>query len=168
VAIVTVADETPNETTCLWPGKIAVFDDEASAYCSDPFSEGNDCWLMVLNNNLGSFATTKAELHVGEHYLGRPVGVIPTEQEVGDPIDVPIFAIRIEENEVFHVTIPSPGVGAGMTIALTLPDGRSVTATNWSADTALSSGDKALCFKDLTDGTSLIVRAAAPSALPPG
>jgi hypothetical protein len=101
VAIVTVADDTPNETTCLWPGKIAVFDDEASAFCSDPFSEGNDCWLMVLNSNLGSFASTKADLHVGEHYLGRPVGVIPTEQEVGDPIDVPIFAIRIEENEIY-------------------------------------------------------------------
>lgn len=85
-AIVTVYGPTPQEATCLWPGKIAVPNESATAYCSDQFPNGGDCWLVVLNSEGGSTSATKASLSVGEHYLGR---------EVGSIADVPVYAIRI-------------------------------------------------------------------------
>ncbi len=60
-------------------------------------------------------------------------------------------------NHCYHVTLAGT-IGAGSSGSVTLPDGRTVTATNWSADAALGSGDKCLCFQDLTDGEFYLIK----------
>jgi hypothetical protein len=141
MAIVNVYGTTANGS-CLWPGKVAA-PQNGSGYCTDnQFTDNTACLLVVLNSDLGSAATTKVLLNVGEHYIGRRVGAIA---------GVPVYAIRVEDNFLYRVTIPSPGVGPGLTISITLPTGQTVTATNWSAAT-LNTSDKAFVAKDLSDG----------------
>lgn len=62
-----------------------------------------------------------------------------------------------KENRCYHVTL-STGIAAGGSGSVALPDGRTVTATNWSADTALVSGDKCLCFEDLVNSTFYLIK----------
>ncbi len=62
-----------------------------------------------------------------------------------------------KENYCYHVTI-SGSVSAGATATVSLPDGSSVTATNWSIDTVLQPSDRCLCFKDLVDDTYYLIK----------
>ncbi len=64
-----------------------------------------------------------------------------------------------KENRCYHVTL-STGMAAGASATVTLSDGRIVTATNWSTDTALVTGDKCLCFEDLVDNIFYLVKTA--------
>jgi hypothetical protein len=62
-----------------------------------------------------------------------------------------------KENYCYHVTL-SAGISAGGSGSVLLPDNSTITATNWSADTVLSSGDRCLCFKDLVDDTYYLIK----------
>ncbi len=59
-------------------------------------------------------------------------------------------------NHCYHVTLSGP-IGAGGAGSVTLPDGRTVDAINWSTDANLSPGDECLCFQDLTDGQFYLI-----------
>ncbi len=67
--------------------------------------------------------------------------------------------VRIDQAENFcyavSIGIPIAAEGTGN---VTLPDGRVVTATNWSRDTDLEFDDQALCFEDLVSGTYYLVK----------
>lgn len=85
--IVRVTSPTPDPSTCLWAGKLCYINPEATAYCSDPFYDSEDIWLLVLDGDGGSWSTPKTDLVSGEKYLGRKVGAI------GEPART-IYAIR--------------------------------------------------------------------------
>ncbi len=86
-AIVRVISPTPNETTCLWAGKLATANPEATGYCTDQFANGEDIWLLVLDSDGGSTDAEKDDLVAGELYLGHKIGAI------GEPAKR-IYAIR--------------------------------------------------------------------------
>lgn len=62
-----------------------------------------------------------------------------------------------KENYCYHVTLTA-GISPGGSGSVTLPDGRTVTATNWSSDTPLVLGDVCLCFEDLVDSTFYLIK----------
>ncbi len=64
-------------------------------------------------------------------------------------------------NRIVHVTLSS-AIAAGATGSVTLPDGRSVTAKNWSA-VPFSSGDKATAYEDLSDGNFYLIESGGSS-----
>jgi len=140
-AIVTVNGATHEESSCLWPGKITATGNGANAYCSSPFAGGGDCWLLVLNASVGSSSTAKTNLRSGDSYVGYRIGQRPADGR-------PIYAVRVEDNYLYHVVVPYPGVLAGAAIDMLLPTGQTVTATNWS-NLTLRSGDCATLYKDL-------------------
>jgi hypothetical protein len=67
-------------------------------------------------------------------------------------------------NHCYHVTL-GVAIGAGATGSVSLPDGRVVTAKNWSADTTLTVGDKCQCFQDLTDGLWYLVKTGSATKI---
>lgn len=77
------------------------------------------------------------------------------------------WELRVLANRCYHVTIGSPGIGAGATGSVTLPspDGRTVTAVNWSSDTPLASGDKCLCWQDFTDSVFYLIKSGGGGAI---
>jgi hypothetical protein len=90
-AVVSVYAPDADEGNCLWPGKVMLIDSEGgppTAACSTPFVPGDDCWLLVINSDGGSWQSPKLKLKVGEHYIGRKVFSIGV-----DPA-VPVYAIR--------------------------------------------------------------------------
>jgi hypothetical protein len=62
-----------------------------------------------------------------------------------------------KENRCYHVTLNS-GIAPLASATVLLSDGRFVSATNWSTDTTLLSGDKCLCFEDLVDNIYYLVK----------
>jgi hypothetical protein len=75
------------------------------------------------------------------------------------------WELRCLQNRVYHVTL-STGVAAGAAGSVVLPDGRTVSATNWSTGVDLSAGDKALCWQDFSDGAFYLVRTGRDRPVP--
>lgn len=163
MAIVSAYAESATDK-CLWSGKIESISGVPAGYCTDQFAAGADCWLLVMNSQIGGESNTKVKLEVGEKYIGR---------HVADLSDVPVYAIRHEENEIYHYTISSPGSGGtgpiaiGGTANVQLADGRTVAAQNWTSD-VLNTGDKCVIFHDLesTDtATWYIIKSASGNSV---
>ncbi|MEX0675970.1 MAG: hypothetical protein WD063_02765 [Pirellulales bacterium] len=68
------------------------------------------------------------------------------------------WELRCLQNRVYHVTYLGGGIAAGATGSVTLPDGRTVTATNWSTDTTIDTNDKCLCWQDFTNSAWYLVK----------
>ncbi|MEX2113321.1 MAG: hypothetical protein WD845_09055 [Pirellulales bacterium] len=86
--IVSVYGADADGSTCLWPGKVMAVDGAPISACSTPFEVSDDCWLLVLNSDGGSWQSDKLTLKVGDHYIGRKVFSIGTEPSL------PVYAIR--------------------------------------------------------------------------
>lgn len=64
---------------------------------------------------------------------------------------------------VHHVTTGVGAIGAGASASVTLPNGRTVTAVNWSTDTTIDGGSRCLCWRDQWNGTFYLVKTGGES-----
>lgn len=159
--IVTATDDEADSGNCLWPGAVVIGldpSDEEISFCTDPSDISTECWILVLNSDLGSFATAKTRLVIGEQYIGFYLGDHHAD-------DKPVYAIRIENNQIYHVTL-SGNIAAGMTGTVTLPinGGLAVTARNWS-DVDYLAGDKVSVYQDLTNNQWYAIKAGGASTM---
>lgn len=143
--MITIQSTTADSGNCLWASKISTLSPIPTGFCTDPFGVGAECWLLVLNSDLGSYNTVKTQLVVGEQYIGFYVGNHPSDNK-------PIFATRIEDNRLYHVTY-TVAIDAGNIGVVSVPiaGGINVNATNWGNRVEI--GDKGIAFQDLTGVT---------------
>jgi hypothetical protein len=145
--VVSIYSGTRDGTTSCWAGKVQVPPASPTSFATQQFTNGASCWVVVLNDTWGSGATTPAPLIVGRQYLASSVAAIS---------GVPVYAVRLEDNFIYHITLGS-NIAPGATASVTLPTGASVTAKNWSG-TLMQSGDKVSVYQDLTDGNWYLIK----------
>jgi hypothetical protein len=156
--IVKVTGTTKDETTCAWDGLIQISGTTETAYCTNHFTDGDACLLVVLNIPNGSVTTgSAAQLVVGERYIATRIGQVSLG---GDPETfIQVYATRIENNFIHPITLGSP-LADGASVSVTIPSG-SVSATNKSGQT-LDAGN-ATAYRNQTDLAWYLTGAAALS-----
>jgi hypothetical protein len=159
VRIVTILDQDAESGSCLWSAALTVPPDmeEQLNFCEDPFDIGEDVWVLILNSDLGSFApSNKIRPVIGEQYIGKYIGNYALD-------NVPIYCIRVEMNDIYHVTATNNcASGASAVFSLPVHGGTNVTATNWSP-TDIVVGDKVTVYKDHAADTWYAIKPGSTS-----
>lgn len=85
-----------DDSDCVWSGKVKVFaysSPTTQPFCSNPFVDDQDCYIVVLNPENGSAAqpsVNKTFLKVGDRYLGQWIA----DWDNGDDTVTPVYGIR--------------------------------------------------------------------------
>jgi hypothetical protein len=138
----------------LYSAKVNRVDPSADWTTADAYEAGDACWVAVVNLLTGS-NNALSRLERGERYFCRLNGTADYGGDVR-----PLYLLYRPENYVYHVTIPIGPVAPGASTSVTLPDGRTVSATNHT-QTTYATSDKATVYWDVVVGTWYLVGAGS-------
>lgn len=141
----------------LYPGKIIQADPDDPFTSFSAYTEGESCFIVASNLYVGS-TNSNAKICQGEIYPAKINGAYDSGGDVR-----PLFILHRSQNEIWHVTAGG-AIGAGASGSVTLPDGRTVNATNWSTDIPITPGMKITVFLDQTDSQYYAIAAKISNA----
>ncbi len=141
----------------LYLGKIIQADPDEPFTSFSAYTEGEDCFIVASNLYVGS-TNSNAKICQGEIYPAKINGAFNSGGDVR-----PLFILHRSQNEIWHVTAGG-AIGAGASGTVTLPDGRSVTVTNWSTDVPITAGMKITVFLDQTNSQYYAIAAKISNA----
>jgi hypothetical protein len=136
-----LGDPIARNSDGFYPGVILQVDPDADFATDEPYLSGDPCYIVASNLYVGS-GNPNAKICKGEIY---PAKINGSANSGGTTR--PLFILHRAQNEIWHVTAGG-AIAAGGSGAVSLPDGRTVSATNWSSDVPITPGMKITVFLD--------------------